>query len=185
MHHGTLLFSSDITNLSEALVSKPIKFSDKAVKSVSSRVTNINGYLKDEISVLKFKDLIFKYITKNQQQAVVENLKEEEVKRVEQLVKDKYETWQWNFGKSPKYNFSSEKKFSGGLVEIRLQVEVGVIKEVRIFGDFFSKSDVKDVESALLGAKHYREDVSQRLNGLDISNYFCNISKEELLEVLL
>lgn len=185
MHHGTLLFSSDITNLSEALVSKPIKFSDKAVKSVSSRVTNISGYLKDEISVLKFKDLIFKYITKNQQQAVVENLKEEEVKKVEQLVKDKYETWQWNFGKSPKYNFSSEKKFSGGLVETRLQVEGGVIKEVRIFGDFFSKSDVKYVENALLGLKHYKEDISQRLNGLDISNYFCNISKEELLEVLL
>ena len=41
MHHGTLLFSSEINDLSNALKVKPSKFQGKSVKSVKSRVTNI------------------------------------------------------------------------------------------------------------------------------------------------
>jgi len=44
LHHGTLLFSSVLTDLSEALKVDPLKFRDKAVKSIRSRVTNISKH---------------------------------------------------------------------------------------------------------------------------------------------
>ena len=56
MHHGTLLFSSNMNDLSGALKPKDIKFSDKSVKSVASRVTNISEHLENKLSVLEFKD---------------------------------------------------------------------------------------------------------------------------------
>ncbi len=66
MHHGTLLFSSDIVNLSGALKPKKTKFQDKAVKSVISRITNISEHLNSEIDVLAFKNKIFDYILKSE-----------------------------------------------------------------------------------------------------------------------
>jgi lipoate-protein ligase A len=56
MHHGTLLFSSQIGDLSNALKVKPIKFEGKGIKSVKSRVTNISEHLKYDIDILEFKD---------------------------------------------------------------------------------------------------------------------------------
>lgn len=41
LHHGTLLFNSDLTKLSQALNVKPQKIVSKGVKSVKSRVANI------------------------------------------------------------------------------------------------------------------------------------------------
>ena len=46
MHHCTLLFSSQISDMSNALKVKPIKFEGKSIKSVKARVTNISEHLK-------------------------------------------------------------------------------------------------------------------------------------------
>ncbi len=123
MHHGTLLFSSDIVNLSGALKPKKIKFQDKAVKSVVSRITNISQHLNSEIDVLTFKNKIFDYILKSEKDAKVMLLAQDEIDEIEKIKKDKYETWAWNFGSSPKYDFYNEGKFTGGTIELNLKVK--------------------------------------------------------------
>lgn len=183
MHHGTLLFSSDIVNLSDALISKPIKFSDKAVKSVSSRITNINEYLNNSINVTEFKDKIFEYISRAEDEKAITSLTSKEVEEVNDLVKTKYETWQWNFGQSPKYNFFNEKKFSAGTVELSIDVEKGVMKRIRIFGDFFGEGNIEDIEKALTDKKHNNEEIQSVLATMDIKKYFGNVSKEEFLSL--
>ncbi len=87
MHHGTLLFLSDIVNLSGALKPKKIKFQDKAVKSVVSRITNISEHLNSEIDVLAFKNKIFDYILKNEEDAKVMALTPDEIDEIEKIKK--------------------------------------------------------------------------------------------------
>ncbi len=58
--------------------------------------------------------------------------------KLKKLKKDKYETWAWNFGSSPKYDLYNEGKFTGGTVELNLKVEKGIIKDIKIFGDFLA-----------------------------------------------
>lgn len=87
MHHGTLLFSSDIVNLSGALKPKKIKFQDKAVKSVVSRITNISEHLNSEIDVLTFKNKIFDYILKSEKDAKVMPLTQDEIDEIEKIKK--------------------------------------------------------------------------------------------------
>ncbi|WP_032120585.1 lipoate--protein ligase [Clostridium amazonitimonense] len=184
MHHGTLLFSSSMTDLSAALIAKPIKFSDKSVKSISSRVTNISEHLGDSsIDVLRFKELVFEHLALKKG-AIIEELNEQETEYISKLKEDKYSTWDWNFGKSPKYNFKQEKKFQGGTVESNIEVQEGIIKEIKIFGDFFGKEDIKFLENKLIGIKHERSAILKALEDVDISRYMSNISKENLLEVL-
>lgn len=185
MHHGTLLFSSDITNLSEALISRNIKFSDKAVKSVSSRITNISDYLDKKITVTEFKKSIFNYIMKQEQHKTITNLSEKEIESIKKLKEIKYSTWEWNFGKSPKYNFSNEKKFNGGIVEVNIEVKNGIINEIKIYGDFFGIKDINDIEKSLKGKKHEFEEIKNVLNKFNLSEYFSNISFEELIKVFV
>lgn len=181
MHHGTLLFSSDIVNLSGALKPKKIKFQDKAVKSVVSRITNISEHLNSKIDVLTFKNKIFDYILNNEKNARIIPLTPEEVDDIEIIRKNKYETWSWNFGNSPKYDFYNEGKFAGGTIEVNVKVEKGVIVDVKIFGDFFGVKDVKEVEVLLKGIAHDKNKIEEKIKQVNISDYFSKISSEEFI----
>lgn len=181
LHHGTLLFSSNMSDLSGALKVRPIKFEGKGVKSVASRVTNIREHLKEPISVMEFKDLIMNYIMYSNYGKAFYEFSDEDLKAINKLKDEKYSSWDWNYGSSPKYSFINTKKYSGGNVEFNLNVEKGIIKGIRIFGDFFGKRDVSDIEKALTGVRHSEEELRNVLNNFDINSYFSNISIEDLI----
>ena len=181
LHHGTLLFSSDMTNLSTALKVKPIKFEGKGVKSVGSRVTNISQHLTEPLGIIEFKDLIMNYIMYSNKGQSFYEFSENDLEIINKMKNDKYSTWDWNFGSSPKYSFTNHKKYLGGNVEFNLNVEKGIIKEIKLFGDFFGKCDVLEIEKSLTGIKHSEEAIRQVLGRFDINNYFSNISIDDLI----
>ena len=183
MHHGTLLFSADIANLSGALKPKKTKFEGKAVKSVTSRVTNVSEYLKKNISVLDFKKEIFNYITKNENSAVITNFTVKEIEEIEKIKNEKYKTWDWNFGKSPKYNFYNECKFKSGTIELSIKVEDGIMKNVKIHGDFFGIKDISDIEKILENKPHRKNNIKEVLNEVKINEYFSGIELDELMNL--
>lgn len=181
LHHGTLLFSSNISEVSKSLNADPVKFDDKSTKSVSSRVTNIADYLNEKITIGEFKELIFRQIIIDNPEYNFYEFSKDDLREINELVGNKYETWDWNYGYFPKYNFSNKKKFPGGLVEIYMYVEDGIIKNVKIYGDFFSKSDITNIEKALQDIRHNEYEISAALAGFDMDDYFINITKDEIL----
>lgn len=182
LHHGTLLFSSNMGDISSSLNAGALKFKDKSVKSVSSRVTNICEHLKTKLSIDEFKNLIRNHILNSTKDVVNYELDRNDLDNIEKLADDKYKTWEWNFGNSPEYNFHCEKKFRGGTVEVYLDVKDGIINNARIYGDFFSQNNIKDIENALKGIKHKECDIKDMLHDYDIESYFSNISSDELLK---
>ncbi|MGH4138865.1 lipoate--protein ligase [Clostridium sp.] len=184
LHHGTLLFSSDISNLSKALQAKPLKFQDKSIKSVISRVTNISSHLKEPLSIIDFEALIMNFIITKDSSASLYEFNDYDLRNINKLREEKYSTWEWNFGHSPKYNFVNEKKFPFGTVECNLEVQHGIIKDISIYGDFFSKLDISDIETKLIGVNHVESDVKRALSGFNISYYFSNASLEDILSCI-
>lgn len=184
LHHGTLLFSSDISNLSNALQAKPLKFQDKSVKSVLSRVTNISSHLKIPLSILEFKDLIMNYIITENNSAELYKFNDLDLFNINKLKEEKYSTWEWNFGNSPKYNFTNEKKFTFGSIECNMEVHHGIIKNIRIYGDFFSKLDVSDIESKLISVNHVDIEVRNVLSTFNIADYFSNACIDDILDCM-
>ncbi|MDI6601052.1 MAG: lipoate--protein ligase [Thermoanaerobacteraceae bacterium] len=184
LHHGTLLFSSSITDLSAALKVRPVKFEDKGVKSVSKRVTNISEHLKEPITIEQFIDLIMNHIRKQSGGNELYEFTQEDLEKIEKLVREKYSTWEWNFGTSPDYSFKNEKKFVSGTVEVNLNVGKGTIKDIKIYGDFFGKYDVSELENLLKGVKHSEEEIRKVLSNIDINDYFANITVDNLIEVM-
>ena len=185
MHHGTLLFSSQITDLSNALKVKSIKFEGKGIKSVKSRVTNISEHLDTKMSVLEFKDLIMNYMASIDSDNKLYTLSKEDIDGIEKLVEKKYNTWEWNFGNSPKYSFSNELKYPGGNVEFNLEINKGVISKIKFFGDFFGKEDIENLEILLSGVKHKEESLREILSNIDINNYLLGADMDILISGIL
>jgi lipoate-protein ligase A len=183
LHHGTLLFSAQMTDLSQALNVDPAKFTDKAVKSVRSRVTNISGHLKEPMDVLDFANLIQDHIVTLYPDAEYYDLSETDHEKIHELVRTKYSTWEWNFGYSPNYNFRKILRTEkSGTLEFDLDVKNGTILHARIFGDYFSTRETEDIEQALSGIPHEEWAIREVLEKFSIGDYFTHLSMEEFLK---
>ena len=185
MHHGTLLFSSEINDLSNALKVKPSKFQGKSVKSVKSRVTNISSHLDKKMTVLEFKDYLMDFINKRDENSHFYELNDKDVESINKLVEEKYSTWEWNFGYSPKYSLYNELKYPGGNVEFSLDVHDGLIKDIKFFGDFFGKEDISFIENKLRNVKHNEYSIKSALENVDINNYFLNCNIDILVSGIM
>lgn len=181
-HHGTLLFSSNVSSLSSALKAKPEKFIGKGIKSVSSRVTNISEYLTTPMTVTDFRDTIINHIVENNPAAEIYEFTKHDIERINSLKDEKYSTWEWNYGSSPKYNFTNSRRFTGGTVEFNISVNKGIIEDIKLYGDFFGQRDVSELEKTLIGINHNEESIRAALDKFDISKYFYNISRDELIQ---
>jgi lipoyltransferase and lipoate-protein ligase len=184
LHHGSILFSADMSDLVKALKVKDIKFQDKAVKSVAGRVTNVSEHLKVPMSVIEFKNFLTNYVISEQGSDELYEFTDEEWIEIRKISEEKYETWDWNYGHSPKFSYSNEKKFLGGVVQANINVNKGLIREIRFYGDFFSKCEIRELEELLIGVRYSQEDVCEVLDNIDIEKYMSNIRKENLLEIM-
>ena len=184
LHHGTLLYSADLSELIGGLNVRPVKFKDKAVKSVASRVTNIIEHMDNKLSVDEFKEYINNYVSENVSGSKIYEFNEHDLKEIQKIIDNKYSTWEWNFGNSPKYDFHNEDKFKSGVVEVYLNVEKGLIKDIKFFGDFFGKKDIKDFEKYFINKKHDKEEIRKMLETIDATSYINNIETDEIISLL-
>lgn len=181
LHHGTLLFSSKMTDLTKALKVHEAKFTDKAVKSVRSRVTNIQDHLKEELSVEEFIKLVFAHVSEMYQDAKIYNISEVDKAKIDELVAKKYSSWGWNYGYSPEYNFHKITRTNGGTLDISLLADKGIIQNIKFYGDFFAHKDIAELEKALCGVPHNEESVRKVFSELKVGDYFLNISEDEVI----
>ncbi len=185
LNHGTLLFDSELGVLSQALNVKRDKIESKGIKSVSSRVTNIKPYVKEDIDIFEFRELLLENIFEYKNKPIERyELTEEDKKAIQRMVDERYDTWEWNFGRSPKFNYKGYKRFAGGGVETRLQIDKGLIDNCKIYGDFFGKEDVTVLEEKLKGIKYSKAEVEKALIDFPVSDYLGRITRDEFLTCL-
>ena len=117
LHHGTLLFDSDPGAVAGALNVDPTKFQSKASKSVRSRIGNIREFLPTDMDLPAFWEYLKKFFAGNG--IVNDSLSAEELAAVEKLKTEKYDTWEGNYGRSPKYNVHNKRRYEAGGVEFQ------------------------------------------------------------------
>ncbi|WP_088042472.1 lipoate--protein ligase [Bacillus sp. EAC] len=182
--HGTLLFDSNIDEVVNALNVKLEKIQSKGIKSVRSRVANIKEFLKEDLTIQQFKDLLLESIFKELGSIERYEWTENDIKNIKELAEKRYRSWDWNYGKSPKCNIQQSKRFAVGQIDIRLEVNKGVIEFVKIYGDFFGVGDVADIEQILIGTKFDKQEIENKLSEVDLKHYFGNVSIEEFMSLL-
>ena len=182
IQHGTILLHSEMEVLGEALKVNPLKFIDKAIKSNRSRVTNLINYLPKETTTTDLKNLLTDEIIKNNPTSERYELTEEDLQGIQDLITEKYETWDWNFGFSPNYNFKKAIKVPAGFIEVHLEVVHGMIEKAKIFGDFFASKPIEELEELLIGKKHEISYLEELFKRIDLTEFFGKVSLDEVIE---
>ncbi len=163
IHHGTLLFNTDLQKLSQALYVEEAKWNGRAVKSVRSCVANISDYLTQPISVHDFIGRIIGHVLEKYPHANLYSFLDYDRENIKMLAAQKYSTWDWNFGYSPPYRFQNIVKVSNRTIEVSFGVENGRIAFIEISGDLFNSTEKVNIENALIGSRHYPGDLHQSL----------------------
>jgi lipoate-protein ligase A len=170
LHHGTLLFSTDLYMLNKALQTDASKYSGKAVRSVKSRVTNISDHSNALTDINAFATMISTNLSASFEDCVDYKLSETDIHAINALAQEKYAQWYWNFGYSPAYSFNNRGIIKGKEIIVSLEVEQGMIRSISIEGNCFDKELSDTVSACLKGIKHEEESIKLALNKPDIWN---------------
>lgn len=181
--HGTLMFNSNIEEVVNSLNVSEEKMRSKGIKSVRSRVANITEFLEHEMEMEQFVEALLHSIYDGEQPERYV-LRDEDWEIVHDISKERYANWDWNFGKSPKFDVESKRRFPIGTIDVRLNVNKGTITEAKIYGDFFGVGDIQDVEQALVGTRFERAAIREQLMQLDLKHYFGNVDLEVLVDLI-
>jgi len=182
LHHGTLLFDSNPSMVAGALNVDPSKFESKSAKSVHSRIGNIRACLQKDMDMPAFWGYLKETLSGGG--LVQDRLTEQELAAVDELRRTKYDTWEWNFGRSPRYNMTNRRKWPGGILEPRIEVQSGCIQDAVFYGDFLSLCPLDELTDALRGCPFRREDVGAVLDRLPLENFFGAITRDEVLDTI-
>lgn len=181
--HGTLLFDTNLEEVVNALNVSGDKITSKGIKSVRSRVANISEFLKEPMSMEDFKQTILESIFQTQEIPTYQ-LTEKDWEAVHQLSKEKYQTWEWNYGRSPEFNLQKKNRFDFGQIDARINVKDGKIAEIKFYGDFLGHGEVAEIENSLQGIHYEQSSIKNALKATDLKYYFGTISTEDFAAFL-
>ncbi len=177
VHHGTLLFDTDIGELVRSTTPKDYKIVSKAIRSVRERVTNIRSHLARDMTSEEFGEYIASHFSES-----IYRFDNDDLARIREL-EPMFSDDRWVFGENPKFELKRLVSCPSGNAEIGLTVRRGTIVSAGISGDFFS-ADSNGPDSAfgqrLAGVPFSPETVRAALAGFD--NEITGISPEMIVE---
>lgn len=183
MVHGTLMYNVDVDILTHVLNPSTTKLQSKGIASVRSRVTNLCNYLPELSDIHAFKNRLEEILSNNYSDAEYK-LSETDLAHIQQLTDEKFATWEWNYGRSPKATLVHSARLACGTVEIHLTLAENRIASCRFGGDFLGNLPASDVEKALTGIPYEINEIRKCLSKLEISRYFDRVSADNLLEMM-
>jgi len=181
LHHGTLLYNTDLETLSQAVKGREEHYHDKSVKSVRAEVANISALLKDKPSVEAFVSLFQSFVSNYYTGSFPDEIKGNENETIAKLVIDKYKKQEWNFGYSPEYKYNDEWATQDGKFSISLSVREGLILKAEFTGPRGNSLFLNTIANQISGVFHEKKSLSERLKMLTFATEY----EEQILNQIL
>ena len=178
VHHGSLLFSTDIEQMVASTTVDSYKILSKSIKSVRDRVTNISEHLPFPMDAESFKDIMVHHIMNSSTDTYT--LTPADDARIRAIAREQFRSWEQIFGKNPKFTIDRIGRFAGGRIQFKLDVQKGTIQSAAVYGDFFSTLDAGAISAALVGCPYERSAVLAALRAHGIDGAIYRISAEEM-----
>ena len=184
MVHGTLMYNVDVDVLTKVLNPSNTKLQSKGIASVRSRVANLCEYLPNIPDIQTFSKQLEEILSHHYQDTEYQ-LSEEDLANIQLLTDQKFATWEWNYGRSPKATLTHSARLACGTVEIHLTLAENRISSCRFGGDFLGNLPATDLDSAVIEVIYDTENIQKRLSSFTISDYFDGVAMEELIKLIL
>lgn len=150
MYHGTIMINVDIDMLSKALKPSYLKLESKGIDSVKSRVVNLSD-INSSITTNAVREALIKSFVEVFGES--EDIKYIDKENFQAPLFRKINTDKWIYDEAPQYSINFEKKLSIGIVTISVDVENGLIKQIKIQTDSLSVINFAECEKLLIGRK--------------------------------
>ncbi|MDA8227459.1 MAG: lipoate--protein ligase [Desulfitobacterium hafniense] len=165
LHHGTILVNSDLTKLSRYLQVSREKIISKGIDSVQSRVVNLAEVCKSVTLADMIKGMEESFINvygRDAQEIAVDHNNF----NIGSLVQ-KYSSWEWRFGNTPKFDISISRRFVWGEVELGFCLKNGHIDSVQVFSDAIEEGLIRYIGKGLEGCSFGKDRMIERLVKVD------------------
>ena len=182
VHHGSLLFDTDVAQMVASTTVDDYKIVSKSIKSVRDRVTNISEHLPAPMDAEDFKARMVRHIMAGSE--AVYQVTPEDDARIRQLAQEKFAAWERVYGADPKFNIERTGRFAGGKMQFKIDVRKGVIQAASVYGDFFSTLDAEAICGALIGCRYDRSSVLDALRRHGVEGKIYRISAEEMAALI-
>ncbi|MGN1414450.1 MAG: lipoate--protein ligase [Anaerovoracaceae bacterium] len=182
VHHGSLLFDTDIEQMVASTTVDDYKILSKSIKSVRDRVTNISDHLPVPMDAEQFKEKMVRHIMRGSDKVYVPT--EEDQKRIRQLADTKFRSWEQIYGANPRFNIERTGRFAGGKIQFKMDIRKGIIEEISVYGDFFATVDGEAICSALRGCRYEQQAVLEALRSHQLDGAVYRISAEEMAKTI-
>ncbi|MFR7609720.1 MAG: lipoate--protein ligase [Christensenellaceae bacterium] len=179
-HHGTILVNADLTKLSNYLCVSKEKMRSKGIDSVRARVCNLcelsSGLTVEAMRRLVIESFIEEYGAASEYVFDGTALAEVEERR------ERLASWEWRFGKTPQFDFETDKRFSFGDTQIYFNLRDGVIRETKVYSDCLDTELTTEIENALTGVHFRKEEIKAALSKMkdqsiaaELAEHFCSL----------
>lgn len=138
LHHGTLLFNTNINRLNEIITPSHHNITDKAVQSIRTSVTNIYEQTKAFTDIYDFKQKLTDFLIGYYKIVTTMKFSDDDISKINDLVTSKYSLWDWNYGYSPNYSFVH----THDSITLKLEVTKSIITFAEIVGNFNYKHEI-------------------------------------------
>lgn len=175
--HGTFLYDCDLETMVRAITPSDEKLISKGIDSVRSRVTNLKPYLRGLTQEQLIKH--FENTLTNQ----TYELSQDEINIIHRMA-EKYMTKEWIYKKQPAYTKILKKRLPGGLFEIKLDLEEGIIRNLAIQGDFFDIKSLHAFETHFKDQPYDKKTIDEILSKYPIESYILDAQTDALKALL-
>lgn len=130
LHHGTLLFDANLDLVNESIHVVHGKYSSKAIASNRAEITNVRPFLRNDMDLTTFVNRFEAFV--KQEMGIVDErtFTSDEHDRIAQLVNEKYQLWEWNYGYSPDYSYFTELKLLSEVIPLQIFITKGRIVKI-------------------------------------------------------
>ncbi|MGI6095493.1 MAG: lipoate--protein ligase [Lachnospiraceae bacterium] len=180
LHHGTLLFNTDLYKMERLLQVPAEKLESKGIASVKSRVGNLKDYVwNPKMPLEEFQAYIREFMMARGAEKCFPA--QSVLDAAEKLADEKYRTYEWNYGQSPEFTITRSRRFACGQIEVGLCVENGRITKCQIMGDYLGRKPVEELEKGLTGLLYKKDVIEETLRTFDLEAYLGKITVDELM----
>lgn len=163
IHHGTLLYESNIDNLEKAISGNQSQYRDRSVRSIRSEVMNIKELAGQEMTIEEFSEKLFHFILERLSPSVVYSWSKEDIMRINEIKKVRYLDPVWTYNYSPDYTFENKFSFEGQNISLKIYVKKGIIEEVNFNDDGGLKDQLSEIQKNLTGTRHEYVSIANKL----------------------
>ena len=182
VHHGSLLFDTDIGEMVRSSSPPDYKITSKSIKSVRDRVTNVRAFLPAAETTEQFREMLVRAVSDTLgEDFMTYSLTAGDISRIEELADSHFRGRENVFTASPAFEAEYLCHFPAGNVKVSLSVKRGIVTGVGLSGDFFA-SDRGGALERLVGAVFDRNEISERLSGAETGIY--GVTGDDLARVL-